>query len=179
MRLLILIKFAFLDTYLYLNFYLKSLFKPFTNHIFSLFYLQRIPYENCDNLADYLSLQRAAQAQKHNQNHQHNQIQSHIQSQAPAQMSLLKFLAIVSTRCLHTPPVLPSSSLSASCLAQCAIAWPGLAWRVGCLHKFRVYEARGVALRLANKICFIIYNRGQTDSNVLPLFRAAITPFKQ
>ncbi|KAH8327910.1 hypothetical protein KR067_001507 [Drosophila pandora] len=41
---------------------------------------ERIPYENCDNLADYLSLQRAAQAQHH------------IQSQS--QMSLLKFLAI-------------------------------------------------------------------------------------
>ncbi|XP_017075955.2 LOW QUALITY PROTEIN: inositol-trisphosphate 3-kinase homolog [Drosophila eugracilis] len=44
---------------------------------------ERIPNENCDNLADYLSHQRAAQAQK-----------NHIQSQAPAQMSLLKFLAI-------------------------------------------------------------------------------------
>ncbi|XP_016976885.1 inositol-trisphosphate 3-kinase homolog isoform X1 [Drosophila rhopaloa] len=44
---------------------------------------ERIPYENCDNLADYLSLQRAAQAHR-----------NHIQSQAPAQMSLLKFLAI-------------------------------------------------------------------------------------
>ncbi|KAH8341642.1 hypothetical protein KR059_012853 [Drosophila kikkawai] len=57
---------------------------------------ERIPYENCDNLADYLSLQRAAQAQKHNQNHlnNQNQNQNHIQSQAPAQKSLLKFLAI-------------------------------------------------------------------------------------
>ncbi|KAH8298064.1 hypothetical protein KR018_005958 [Drosophila ironensis] len=43
---------------------------------------ERIPYDSCHNLADYLSLQRAAQAQHH------------LQSQAPAQMSLLKFLAI-------------------------------------------------------------------------------------
>ncbi|XP_022220165.1 inositol-trisphosphate 3-kinase homolog [Drosophila obscura] len=49
---------------------------------------ERIPYENCENLADYLSLQRAAQVQA----------QTKIQPQAPAQqtpqMSLLKFLAI-------------------------------------------------------------------------------------
>ncbi|XP_002014474.2 inositol-trisphosphate 3-kinase homolog [Drosophila persimilis] len=51
---------------------------------------ERIPYENCDNLADYLSLQRAAQVQV--------QAQTKTQTQAPAQqtpqMSLLKFLAI-------------------------------------------------------------------------------------
>ncbi|XP_016945719.3 inositol-trisphosphate 3-kinase homolog isoform X1 [Drosophila suzukii] len=48
---------------------------------------ERIPNENCDNLADYLSLQRAAQAQK-------NHIPSQAPTAAPAQMSLLKFLAI-------------------------------------------------------------------------------------
>ncbi|XP_016962195.1 inositol-trisphosphate 3-kinase homolog [Drosophila biarmipes] len=48
---------------------------------------ERIPNENCDNLADYLSLQRAAQAQR-------NPIPSQAPTPAPAQMSLLKFLAI-------------------------------------------------------------------------------------
>lgn len=81
-------------------------------------YLQRIPYENCDNLADYLSLQRAAQAQHH------------IQSQS--QMSLLKFLAIVSTRCLQpchlgkkTFRSKKNKGLPAWSLGQCANAWPG------------------------------------------------------
>lgn len=57
------------------------------NHL-CLIYSQRLPidYENCDNLADYLSLQRAAQAQT--------------QDTIPTtqqRMSLLKFLAIVSS----------------------------------------------------------------------------------
>lgn len=53
-------------------------------------YLNTIPYENCDNLADYLSLQRAARARI-------------LESSMPTtqqHMSLLKFLAIVSTSSL-------------------------------------------------------------------------------